>query len=57
MFALAIHDFVVQVLIHNPNRKDYSKLIFFTYIFGATAYLFMGLGSFGNIILIFIIKI
>ncbi len=51
MFALAIHDFVVQVLIHNPNRKDYPKLIFLTYIFGASAYLFMGLGSFGKIFL------
>ena len=50
MFALAIHDFVVQVLIHNPNRKDYPKLIFLTYIFGASAYLFMGLGSFGTFI-------
>ena len=48
MFALAIHDFVVQVLIHNPNRQDYTKIIFLTYVFGASAYLFMGLGSFGN---------
>lgn len=46
--ALSIHDFLVQVMIHNPNRKTFPKLILWTYLLGGSAYMFMGLASFGN---------
>ena len=46
--ALSIHDFLVQVMIHNPNRKAFPKLIFWTYLLGGSAYMFMGLESFGT---------
>lgn len=46
MGALAIHDFIVQVMIHNPERKNYSRLIVITYILGISAYMYMGWGSF-----------
>lgn len=46
--ALSIHDFLVQVMIHNPNRKAFPKLILWTYLLGGSAYMFMGLGSFGK---------
>lgn len=46
--ALSIHDFLVQVMIHNPNRKVFPKLILWTYLLGGSAYMFMGLGSFGT---------
>lgn len=46
MGALAIHDFIVQVMIHNPNRRSYTKLVIITYIIGCSAYMYMGMGSF-----------
>lgn len=46
MGALAIHDFIVQVMIHNPNRRSYTKIVIITYIIGCLAYVYMGLGSF-----------
>ena len=49
MGALAIHDFIVQVMIHNPERKSYTRLIIITYILGCSAYLYMGFGSFAVI--------
>ncbi len=49
MGALAIHDFIVQVMIHNPDRQQYTKLIILTYIFGGFAYMYMGFGSFAII--------
>ena len=49
MGALAIHDFIVQVMIHNPERKSYTRLIILTYILGCAAYLCMGFGSFAVI--------
>jgi hypothetical protein len=49
MGALAIHDFIVQVMIHNPDRKSYTRLIVITYILGCSAYLYMGFGSFAVI--------
>jgi len=49
MGAFAIHDFIVQVMIHNPNRRSYTKLVVITYIIGCLAYLYMGMGSFAVI--------
>lgn len=49
--ALSIHDFLVQVMIHNPNRKVFSKLIMWTYLIGGLTYMFMGLASFGTFLL------
>lgn len=49
MGAFAVHDFVVQVMIHNPNRRSYTKIVVLTYILGCAAYLYMGLGSFSVI--------
>ncbi len=46
MGALAVHDFLVQVLIHNPERKSYTRMAILTYLLGGLAYLFMGFGSF-----------
>ncbi len=46
MGALAIHDFIVQVIIHNPERRSYTRLIIVTYVLGCCAYLYMGFGSF-----------
>lgn len=46
--ALSIHDFLVQVMIHNPRRKDFPKLLVWTYILGGLAYTFMGLACFGT---------
>ncbi len=46
MGALAIHDFIVQVMIHNLDRRSYPRLIILTYIIGCAAYMYMGFGSY-----------
>jgi hypothetical protein len=44
--AYSIHDFVVQVMIKNPNRAQYPKLVVLTYILGTFAYTYISYGSF-----------
>lgn len=44
----AIHDFILQVLIKNPERKDYTRIVWHTYLLGMTMYAFISYGCFGN---------
>lgn len=49
MGAFAIHDFVVQVMIHNPDRRSYTKIMVVVYLIGCATYIYIGLGSFAVI--------
>lgn len=46
LMAYSIHDFVVQIMIKNPNRNEYPKLVVITYILGTIAYTYISYGSF-----------
>lgn len=46
--AFSTHDFIIQVIIHNPDRSQYQKIIAYTYALAGFIYIFIGLGCLGK---------
>jgi hypothetical protein len=48
VMGYAIHDFIVQVLIKNPDRSDYFRIVWHVYLLGMITYTFISYGCYGK---------
>lgn len=50
--SLTTHDFLIQVIISNPNRSSYRKIVLLLYIIGTACFIYASFFSSSTVLLL-----